>query len=445
MTEITDTTLRDAHQSLISTRLSPEDAAILAELIDNAGFYSLEVWGGATFDVDMRYLEVDPWKRLEDIRSRTKRAKLQMLLRGRNLVGYKAYHDSVIEAFVSKAYEKGIDIFRIFDALNDTNNLRNVIKYAKKTGAIVQGAITYTISPVHTIEYYLKLAESILSLGADVITIKDMAGLLDPYIARRLVTEIKKEHKVKVSVHTHDSAGLSAMTYFSAIESGADYIDTSIYPLAYGTAQPAIQSIYYALSEDDRGKINLKLVEKASEIIKKLLEDKYSKYYNIALQVPDPRALKHQIPGGMYSNMIYQLKEMSALDKLNEALEEVPRVRKELGWPPLVTPMSQIVGAQAVLNVISGERYSIVIKELTSYVLGKYGKPPAPIDEEIKKKVLTSSIVSEEEQLTLDYCKKKVNELIGKARDEDVISYCLFPNVAEKLFSKRETSPLGHG
>ncbi|MGC8556488.1 MAG: pyruvate carboxylase subunit B [Fervidicoccus sp.] len=440
LVKIIDTTLRDAHQSLIATRLSQDDARDIAEIIDRAGFYSLEVWGGATFDVDVRYLKEDPWSRLKKIREVVKKTKLQMLLRGRNLVGYRKYPIDVSKAFIEKAYENGIDIFRIFDALNDIDNIAEVIKIAKRTGAIVQGALSYTISPIHTVDYYVKLAESYLEAGADLITIKDMAGLLDPSTARSLISRIKKELKVKVNIHTHDSCGLSVATYLASIEAGADFIDTSIYPLAFGTAQPAIQTVYNILLKKDRKKLKMSEIEKASRHIDSLLKKKYSQLYNPKLQVPDPRAMIHQIPGGMLSNMIAQLNELQALDRLEEVLMEIPKIRKELGWPPLVTPMSQIVGAQAVLNVISGERYSIVVKELVDYVKGLYGKPPAPIDKNVAEIILAGDGGLPEKSLSLIECREYMKKLLNDPREEDVITFCLFPKEAEAFFKEKFVS-----
>jgi len=436
LVKIIDTTLRDAHQSLMATRLRREDAAKLAEKLDKAGFYSLEVWGGATFDVDLRYLKEDPWIRLKVIDEIVTKSKKQMLLRGVSLVGYEPYPEDVIKEFIHRAHKNGIDIFRIFDALNDLDNIILPVKEARKTGGIVQGAMTYSISPVHTVDYYTKLAEKIASLEVDELVIKDMAGLLDPITAQELVTRIKKEVRIPLGVHTHDSNGLSTATYYASVKSGADMIDTSVFPLAYGTAQPAIQSTYYALPREARGEINLSVINEVSMMIKELLTTKYNKEFDPRLQVPDPYALVHQIPGGMMSNLIYQLKEMNQLDLLDEVLEEVPKVRKDLGWPPLVTPISQMVGAQAVLNIIAGERYSMMVKELKAYIKGKYGKPPAEIDPSLRAKVEGEEL-PEIEKLGMKECEEKLKSILSEHTQEDVLTYCLFPHEAEEFFRSK--------
>ncbi|MGC9186931.1 MAG: pyruvate carboxylase subunit B [Fervidicoccaceae archaeon] len=433
MINFIDTTLRDAHQSLMATRLRTDDAVLLAEKLDKAGFYSLEVWGGATFDADLRFLKEDPWLRVKRISQVATKSKKQMLLRGVSLVGYEPYPKDVIKEFIHLAHRDGIDIFRIFDALNDINNLAFPIKEAKRTGAIVQGAITYTISPIHTIDYYIHLAENIASLEVDIITIKDMAGLLDPLTAEELVSRIKEEIKLPIGVHTHDSMGLSTATYYASANAGADFIDTSVYPLAYGAAQPAIQSVYYALPKEKRAEINLSIVNEVSSKLKELLSIKYTREFNPHLQVPDPQALVHQIPGGMISNLLYQLKEMDQLDKLDEVLEEVPKIRKELGWPPLVTPISQMVGAQAVLNVIAGERYSLLVKELKAYIKGKYGKPPGEIDSELRKRVEMEE-EPEMKKLSLKECEERLRSILHTYINEDVLTYCMFPEEAEDFF-----------
>ncbi len=441
MVEIIDTTLRDAHQSLLATRFRTRDMLPIADMIDEAGFYSLEVWGGATFDAAIRYLREDPWERLRLIRERVRKTKLQMLLRGQNLVGYRHYPDDVVEKFVELAYKNGIDIFRVFDALNDVRNMRVSIKKAKEIGAIVQGTICYTISPVHTLEYYLKLVEELLALEVDVITIKDMAGILEPHKAYELVSAIKKEYKVPVDVHTHATGGLSVATYLEAVRAGADYINTAISPLAFGTAQPGIQSVYYALPPEHRPRVNMKVINEISKYLRKTIEEKYLHLLNWRILLPNPDVIIHQIPGGMFSNLIAQLRQQGKLDKLDEVLEEVPRVREDLGWPPLVTPLSQIVGTQAVLNVLFG-RYKVIPKETRDYVKGLYGRPPAPIKEEIKKIIL-----GDEEPITvrpadllkpmLEECRKVVVEKGYYTKEEDVLTYCLFPQVALEFFEAR--------
>ncbi|ADV65032.1 pyruvate carboxylase subunit B [Desulfurococcus mucosus] len=440
MVEIVDTTLRDAHQSLLATRLKTEDMIPLLDKIDRTGFYSIEMWGGATFDVMIRYLNEDPWERLRIIRERVKRVKLQMLLRGQNLVGYRHYPDDVVEKFVELSYRNGIDIFRVFDALNDVRNMKTSIRKAKELGAIVQGTITYTISPVHTVEHYLKIAEELISLGVDHIAIKDMSGILDPYTAYSLVKAIKENFKIPVDVHSHYTGGLAVATYVKAVEAGADFIDTSISPLAFGTGQPGIQTVYYALHPDARPRIDLSVVKEISIYLEKLVFGKYKDLLNMKVFIPDPNVLEHQVPGGMITNFIMQLKQLGAEDKLGEVLEEVRRVREDLGWPPLVTPSSQIVGAQAVLNVING-RYKVVTKEVRDYVKGLYGRPPAPLKEEVVKLILGSEKPIDVRPADLlkpmyEECVKTVKEKGYYTKEEDVLTYCLFPDVATEFFEK---------
>ncbi len=440
--KIIDTTMRDAHQSLLATRFRTKDMLPIAELVDKAGFYSLEVWGGATFDAAIRFLREDPWERLRLIRERVRKTKLQMLLRAQNLVGYWHYPDDVVIKFVELAYKNGIDIFRVFDALNDPRNMRVSIKKAKEVGAIVQGAICYTISPIHTIDYYLKFTEELLALEVDIITIKDMAGILDPITAYKLVKSIKEEFKVPVNVHTHSTGGMAVATYLMAVEAGADYIDTAISPLAFGTAQPGIQSVYHALPQNKRPQINMSVVEEISKYLRKTIEQNYAHLLNLRILLPNPDVIIHQIPGGMFSNLIAQLREQNALDKLDQVLEEVPRVREDLGWPPLVTPLSQIVGTQAVLNVLFG-KYKVIAKEVVNYVKGLYGRPPAPIKDEIKKMILKG-----EEEITIrpadllepkhEKCREDLESMGYLMKEEDVLTYCLFPDVAKEFFRLRK-------
>jgi len=440
MVEIVDTTLRDAHQSLLATRLKTEDMIPILDKIDRTGFYSIEMWGGATFDVMIRYLKEDPWERLRIIRERVRRVKLQMLLRGQNLVGYRHYPDDVVVKFVELSYKNGIDIFRVFDALNDVRNMRVSIRKAKELGAIVQGTITYTISPVHTIEHYLKIVEELVSLEVDHITIKDMSGILDPYTAYNLVKAIKEDFKIPVDVHSHYTGGLTVATYIKAVEAGADFIDTSISPLAFGSGQPGVQTVYYALPPESRPHIDLSVIKEISAYLEKILNTKYKDLLNMRIFIPDPNVLEHQIPGGMITNFIMQLKQLGAEDKLGEVLEEVKRVREDLGWPPLVTPSSQIVGAQAVLNVING-RYKVVTKEVRDYVKGLYGRPPAPIKEEIVKLILGDEKPIEVRPADLlkpmyEECRRTVIEKGYYSKEEDVLTYCLFPDVAKEFFEK---------
>ncbi|MPW38553.1 oxaloacetate decarboxylase subunit alpha [Thermococcus sp. 101 C5] len=446
MVEIIDTTFRDAHQSLIATRLSTEDMLPIAEKMDKIGFYSMEVWGGATFDAALRFLREDPWERLKLLREHIKKTKLQMLLRGQNLVGYRHYPDDVVEKFVELAHKNGIDIFRVFDALNDVRNMKTAIKKAKEVGAEVQGTISYTTGKIFTLEYYLQKVDELIELDVDYITIKDMAALLDPQTAHNLVKEIKDRYGIKVNVHTHATSSLASATYLKAVEAGADLIDTSIYPLANGTAQPAIQSIYYALKGENKPKLDMKLIFEISRYLRKILEEKYDHLLNKRALHGDPNVLVHQIPGGMYSNLISQLKEMKALDRLDEVLEEVPRVREDLGYPPLVTPTSQIVGTQAVLNVLFG-RYKMVSQETKNYVKGLYGRPPAPIKEEIMKLILGDEKPIDVRpadllEPMLEKAKKELEEKGYLEKEEDVVTYCLFPQVALEFFELRKQGKL---
>ncbi|WP_297503858.1 pyruvate/oxaloacetate carboxyltransferase, partial [Thermococcus sp.] len=439
--EIIDTTFRDAHQSLIATRLQMEDMLAIAEKMDRIGFYSMEVWGGATFDVCIRYLNEDPWERLRLLREHITKTKFQMLLRGQNVVGYRHYPDDVVERFVELAHRNGIDIFRVFDALNDVRNMEVAIRKAKGVGAEVQGAIAYTTGEVFTLEYYMRKVEELLKLDVDVITIKDMAGLLTPWRAYELVSEIKETYGVPVNVHTHSTTGMAVATYLKAVEAGADFIDTAISPLAFGTAQPGVQTIWHALPEAVGSHLDRELIHEVSRYLKKLLDEKYSGLLHKETLMVNPYVLKYQVPGGMYSNLISQLREMRALERLQEVLEEIPHVRADLGWPPLVTPTSQIVGTQAVLNVLFG-RYERITEEVKNYIKGLYGRPPAQINPELKKRVLGDKepITERPGELlkpALDNCRKELEEL-GIEGDEDVLTYCLFPQIAKEFFERRK-------
>ncbi|MEM0096744.1 MAG: oxaloacetate decarboxylase subunit alpha [Candidatus Bathyarchaeia archaeon] len=442
--KITDTTFRDAHQSLMATRMRTESMLPIAEKMDMVGFFSMEVWGGATFDVCIRYLAEDPWERLRQLKRRIKRTPLQMLLRGQNVVGYRNYPDDVVVKFVEKAAENGIDIFRVFDALNDVRNMEVAIKTVKKVGGHAQGTICYTISPVHTTEYYVNVAKKLAELGCDSICIKDMAGMLAPQPAYELITALKREVGLSVHLHCHCTSGMAMMTYLRACEAGVDILDTAFSPLAWGTSQPPVESVVAALKGTpyDPG-LDMGLLQEIAQYFWELRE----KYYD-PLGLIDPKAEKvdpsimvHQIPGGMFSNLLEQLREQNAVHRLREVLEEVPRVRRELGYPPLVTPTSQIVGTQAVLNVLSGKRYIIVPKEVKDYVKGFYGQPPAPIDEEVKK-----LIIGDEEPITcrpadlLEPALNKVPEDIKPyiESEEDMLTYALFPAVALEFFKKRK-------
>ncbi len=441
---ITDTTFRDAHQSLVATRMRTETMLPIAEKMDQVGFFSLEAWGGATFDVAVRFLNEDPWERIRLLKRHAKKTPLQMLLRGQNIVGYHNYPDDVLVKFVEKAAENGIDIFRVFDALNDIRNMEVAIRTVKKTGKHAQGTISYTISPVHTVQHFVEFAKKLAELDCDSICIKDMAGMLAPQPAYELITALKKEVGLPVHLHSHSTSGMVMMTYFHACEAGVDTLDTAFSPLAWGTSQPPVESVVAALQGTpfDTG-LDLELLSEIAAYFRELRE----KYYD-ALKLIDPKServdpsiIVHQIPGGMFSNLLEQLREQKALDRLHEVLEEVPKVRKELGYPPLVTPTSQLVGTQAVLNVISGKRYSIVPKEIKDYVKGLYGKSPAPIDPKIRKK-----IIGDEEPITgrpadlLEPALENIPEDVKPyiLSEEDKITYALFPKQALDFFRRRK-------
>ena len=442
---ITETILRDAHQSLIATRMTTEEMLPAISLLDKVGYHSLEAWGGATFDACLRFLNEDPWERLRKIRKEAKNTKLQMLFRGQNILGYRHYADDVVEYFVQKSIANGIDIIRIFDALNDVRNLQTAISATKKEGGHVQAAISYTISPVHNNEFFVKLAKEYEDCGADSICIKDMAGLLTPYNAYDLVKAIKSEVKIPVQLHTHYTSGVASMTYLKAIEAGVDVVDCALSPLAMGTSQPPTEPLVATLkgTEYDTG-IDLDLLTEISEIFKPLRE-KYlaSGLLNPKVMGVDINTLKYQVPGGMLSNLVSQLEQQGKEDKLDEVLKEVPRVREDLGYPPLVTPTSQIVGTQAVLNVITGERYKMVTKETKGIVKGEYGRTPVPIKGEFRKK-----IIGDEKPITcrpadliepeLSKLRNEVKEYIEQ--DEDVLSYALFEQVATKFFENRRAA-----
>ncbi len=441
--KITETILRDAHQSLIATRLSTKDMIPILETMDQIGYYALECWGGATFDSSLRYLSENPWERLRLIRKNVKNTKLQMLLRGQNLLGYKNYPDDVVIEFVKRSVANGIDIIRIFDALNDTRNIETALRTTKEEGAHAQAAIAYTISPVHTIEKYVALAKDMESMGADSICIKDMSGLLTPYETEKLVKAIKSNVSVPLEIHSHYTSGLASMSYMKAIEAGIDIIDTAISPFALGTSQPATEPMVAALQGTpyDTG-LDLKLLDKVTNHFQPIRE----KAIETGLLDPkmlgvDINALIYQVPGGMLSNLVSQLKAQNALDKYDEVLKEVPRVREDLGFPPLVTPTSQMVGTQAVLNVVMGERYKMVPKEIKEYVRGMYGRPSVEIKPEIVEK-----IIGDQEVITcrpadlieplMAIEREKIKEYIEE--EEDVLSYVLFPNIALDYFKFRQ-------
>lgn len=441
--KITETVLRDAHQSLIATRMTTDEILPAVEMLDKVGYHSLEAWGGATFDACLRFLNEDPWERLRKIKAAAKNTPLQMLFRGQNILGYRHYADDVVEYFVQKSVANGIGIIRIFDALNDVRNLQTAINATKKENGHVQAAISYTISPVHDIPYFVKLAKEYENCGADSICIKDMAGLLIPYEAEKLVTELKKAVKIPIQLHTHYTSGVGSMTYLKAIEAGVDVVDCALSPMSMGTSQPATEPLVKTLEGTpyDTG-INLDALTEIADYFKPLRE-KYldSGLMSTKVMGVDINTLKYQVPGGMLSNLVSQLKQQNAEDKFEEVLKEIPRVREDLGWIPLVTPTSQIVGTQAVLNVLMGERYKMVSKETKGIVKGEYGRTPVPISPEFTKK-----IIGDEKPITCrpaDLMKPELSDLRKKCsqwieQDEDVLSYALFDQVATKYFEYRQ-------
>ena len=441
---ITDTILRDAHQSQAATRMRTEDMLPACEVLDKAGYYSLECWGGATFDSCLRFLDEDPWVRLRKLKEALPNTKLQMLFRGQNILGYKHYADDVVEEFVRLSIKNGIDVIRIFDALNDTRNLKTAIDATKKYGGICEAAMSYTISPVHTEDYFVDLAVRLEKMGADNICIKDMANLLLPYDAYSLVKKLKQalKNETKVHMHTHNTTGTGDMVNLKAIEAGADIVDTALSPLGNGTAQPATESLIATLqgTEYDTG-IDLNQLTKATDYFRGVAQKlKDQGVLDPKVLSVDVNTLKYQVPGGMLSNLINQLKQAGKSDKLYEVLAEVPRVRKDFGYPPLVTPTSQIVGTQAVMNVITGERYKMNPKESQGLMRGEYGALPAPVNEEVRKKVIGDAKVitcrpADNIGPELEKYRKEIGQYI--TQEEDVLSYALFPQVAQKFFEKR--------
>lgn len=439
MVRVTDTTLRDAHQSLMATRLRTGDMLPIAAKLDQAGFYSLEVWGGATFDSALRFLNEDPWERLRQLRERVTRTPLQMLLRGQNLVGYRHYADDVVEKFIRLAFKNGISVFRIFDALNDWRNLEVPVKVAKEVGATVQGAICYTTSPVHTVEKYVAFAKKLEEMGCDVVYIKDMAGLISPVAAQELVQALKRELRVPVGLHTHCTSGMGLLSCFKACEAGVDLVDAAFAPLAGGTSQPPLEPLVAALKGTamDTG-LDLALLLEISRYFEEIRQ-KYQSLISPVAERPDLGVLVHQIPGGMISNLYAQLEQQKAVDRYPEVLAEVPRVREDLGFPPLVTPTSQIVGAQAVLNVLLGERYKEVTKEVRDYCRGLYGQTPAPINPELRERILQEEkpVAGRPADLLtpeLPRAAEELGKIVPAPREEDLLTYVLFPEVAVKFF-----------
>ena len=442
--KITDTILRDAHQSQAATRMRLEDMLPACEQLDKIGYWSLECWGGATFDSCMRFLNEDPWERLRALKKALPNTKLQMLFRGQNILGYKHYADDVVDAFVKKSIENGIDVIRIFDALNDTRNLKAAINATKKYGGICEAAISYTVSPVHNEEYFVKLAKELEQMGADTICIKDMANLLLPYEAASLVKKLKASVKIPIHLHTHNTTGTGDMVYLKAAEAGVDIVDTALSPLAHGTLQPATVVFVATLKGTDRdtGMDISDFTEAAAHFRKVANKLKAEGILDPKVLNVDVKTLIYQVPGGMLSNLLSQLKQAGAEDKLYDVLAEVPNVRKDFGYPPLVTPTSQIVGSQAVLNVLMG-RYATFPKESKALLRGEYGRLPAPVNEEVRKKALGDAEIitcrpADLIEPELDKYREEVKNVPGfNGSEEDVLSYALFPQVATKFFASR--------
>ncbi len=444
--QITDTILRDAHQSQAATRMRIEDMIPALDILDKIGYWSLECWGGATFDSCMRFLNEDPWERLRTLKKHLPNTKLQMLFRGQNILGYKHYADDVVEQFCKKSIENGIDVVRIFDALNDPRNLESAVKFVKEYGGICETAISYTTSPVHNEDYFVKLAMELEKMGADVICIKDMANLLLPYDAYSLVKKLKENVSVPIHLHTHNTAGTGDMTNLMAAQAGIDIVDCALSPMANGTANPSTESLVATLKGTDRDTgLDLEKLAKAAEHFRGVA-DKMKKDGTLDPKVlnVDPNALLYQVPGGMLSNLLSQLKQQNAEDKYYEVLAEVPRVREDFGYPPLVTPTSQIVGTQAVLNVLMG-RYKMISKESKGMLRGEYGKLPGKVNEEVRKLA-----IGDEEPITVrpaDLIAPELEKYREETKDiakseEDVLSYALFPQVAKKFFEIRDAEPV---
>jgi pyruvate carboxylase subunit B len=444
---ITDTTLRDAHQSLIATRMKTEDMIPLARVIDKAGFFSVEAWGGATFDSSIRFLAEDPWDRVRELKEELKHTPIQMLLRGQNLVGYRHYPDDVVDRFVVHAHKIGVDIFRVFDALNDIRNMKESMKMVKEVGAHLQGSICYTTSPVNSIPGFIEMVRELYSFDCDSICIKDMAGLIMPHTARDLVTGIKDEMDVLVDLHSHSTSGIASMSYQAAIEAGVDIVDTAMSPFALGTSQPPTESIVASLKDTPRDTgIDLRALLEVRDFCSKL-RDKYGGILDPISERVDSNVLVYQLPGGMISNLVSQLKDQDALDRMDDVFAEIPHVRADLGYPPLVTPTSQIVGTQAVLNVLlGGERYRNVTNEVKDYVRGLYGKPPGPISPEIQNLIIGDEpVITVRPADLLEPVYEKMEEQaraegLVKKGEEDVLTYILYPAIAPS-FLKGERKP----
>ncbi len=437
---LTDTTLRDAHQSLWATRMKTADMLPILGKLDKVGYHSLEVWGGATFDVALRYLNEDPWERLRLINTYVQKTPLQMLLRGQNIVGYKHYPDDLVRSFIRLAAKNGIDIFRIFDALNDVRNMKTAIEATREVGAHAQATVVYTVSPLHTIEHYLETARELVQLGADSLCIKDMAGLLTPYRAYELVRRLKEELDIPLQIHCHYIGGMAVVSYIKAVEAGADVVDSACASLAFGSSQPPVETITAILQESEYNPgLDLGQLFEIESYFERLRHN--NGYPRGVTRLTDMRTFDHQVPGGMISNLVSQLKEQKSLDRLDDVLEEIPRVRKELGFPPLVTPTSQVVGVQAVFNVLMGERYKVIPDEVKDYIRGLYGRPPGQIDEEVRKKA-----IGEEKIITCrpaDLLEPQLDRLDAEVeryieQEEDQLTYLLFPQVGLKFLKNRK-------
>ena len=440
--KIVETSLRDGHQSLFATRMNTEEVLSVVKELDSAGYYALEVWGGATFDACLRFLNEDPWERLRKVKAVCKNTKLQMLFRGQNILGYRHYSDDVVDMFCKKSIENGIDIIRVFDALNDIRNLKQAVISTKKYGGECQIALSYTTSPIHTIEYYVALAKEIEALGADSLCIKDMAGVLLPEDAYELVSRLKQAVNLPLELHTHCTGGVAEMTIQKAIEAGIDIVDTALSPLSGGTSQPCTEALEYVLRGTKYDpQLDLSYLKKACDKLT-VIKDRFLAEggLNPKALTTNPNILKYQVPGGMLSNLMSQLKQQGAMDKYEEVLNEIPRVRKDLGYPPLVTPLSQMVGTQAVMNVISGERYKMCPGEVKAYLKGEYGQAPAPVNEDIRKKIIGDAKVithrpADDIAPEFDAMKEKYASIVKC--DEDVLSCALFEQVAVKFLESR--------
>jgi pyruvate/oxaloacetate carboxyltransferase len=438
---LTDVILRDAHQSLLATRMRTEDMIPAAEKLDAVGYHSLEVWGGATFDTAMRFLHEDPWQRMRELKKRIKRTPLQMLLRGQNVVGYRHYADDVVEAFCGKAVENGVGVFRIFDALNDVRNLETAFRAVRKAGGHVQGCISYTVSPVHTVDAFAELAREMETMGAHSLCIKDMAGLLSPVMSALLVRRLKADTSLPVHLHCHSTSGMADMALIKGIDAGADGVDVALSPLAQGTSHPPTESLAATLRETDRNPhLDLDLLLELADYFREVRK-RYWKYESHLIGV-DAGVLVHQVPGGMLSNLVSQLREQGAADKLTEVLAENARVRGDLGYPPLVTPTSQIVGTQAVINVLQGSRYKTVTREVQNYAMGLYGRSPAPIGADLRRQIIgdrepIDHRPADDLEPELEKARQELGDLAES--EEDVLSYVMFPQVARTFFEWRRS------